>query len=261
VGIFNIDGPFYKFGSILADIIILGLLWFLLALPIVTIGASTSAVYYVFTKRVNGREGYVWSDFWRSFRQNFFISTGVWLTMLLIYAVLILNIYYAELLGNMASFVLVVQLIILVQATFITMYIFPLISRFEMRYLELFKTAFFLANRHILLTITNTVLLASSAVIVIMQPIFLFVLAGAYFYFSSFLFMRAFKKYRPDIDELTYTTEMAPLQLDFIEETVEADIAEETSGLSEQSEDETFYGNDSTVLNLERVKGMQDDKE
>jgi len=259
MGIFSIDGPFYKFGSIVADILILGLLWFLLAIPIVTIGAATSAVYYVFTKRVNGKEGYLWRDFWSSFRQNFLMATAVWVTLLLAYGILGFNIFNAGLLEGMADFVLIVQFVILVQITFITMYAFALISRFEMGYREVLKTAFFLANRHILLTIFNIILLGGTVIVALVQPFFILVAAGAYCYFSSFLIMRAFKKYRPDMDAEINIGEMAPLQLN-------NDVVKEEEPAEEFYEvyvdyEEPLYDNDSTVLNIDRLKGMQEDKE
>jgi len=256
MGFFSMDGPIYKIGGIIADILILGILWVLLAVPIVTIGASTSAVYYVFTKRINGRDGYLWREFWSSFRQNFRTATAVWLTLLVIYIVLTFNIVNIGLLEGMADFILIVQFVILVQITFITMYAFPLISRFEMGYKEVFKTAFFLANRHILITLSNIVLLISAAIIAFLQPAFIFVMVGAYCYFSSFLIIKAFRKYRPDLDLETNVGHMAPLRLE--EKKKEA---QEESQKEEESYEEPIYDNNSTVLNLERLKDMQTDKE
>ena len=237
MGFFNMDGPIYKIGNIIADILILGVLWILLAIPVVTIGASTSAVYYVCTKRVNGREGYLWQDFWKSFRQNFLTATAVWLTLLVAYGVLSFNIINAGILEGMANIVLVVSFIIFVQMVFIHTYVFALISRFEMGYREVFKTAFFLANRHILLTVANAILLAGLVLISLLQPIFVIPAAGAYFYFSSFLVVKAFKKYRPDLDVEANLGELGPLQFD-----------DDDKG-------------DDTVLNLDKLKEMQDDKE
>jgi len=267
MGFFNLDGPVYRIGSIIADILILGIFWILLAIPVVTIGASTSAVYYVFTKRVNGREGYLWQDFWRSFRQNFITATAVWLTLLVIFVLLIFNITYAGLLEDMAGIVLAVQFVIFVQTTFVAMYAFPLISRFEMGYREVIKTAFFLANRHILMTISNAVLLAACVLMVFMQPMFIFFMVGVYCYFSSFLIVKAFKKYRPDMDLETNTGEMAPLQLDAIDEKDEDDAGVAVGAtpsrpdFDEIQTEQTYYDNNSTVMNLDRLRGMQEDKE
>jgi len=228
------DGPFYKIGSIIADILIIGLIWLMLAVPIFTIGASTTAAYYVFTRRISGKEGYLWQDFWRSFRENFRTATAVWLTLLMVYAVLIFNVLNANLTEDFMSFVIVTQFIIFVQISFVAMYAFPLISRFEMGYLTAFKTAFFLANRHILLTIANAILFLVVAILCFLQPIFVIPAIGLYFNFSSFFILRAFKKYRPDLDEVADVSALGPLNLD----------NEET-----------------TALDLDTVKKMQEDKE
>ena len=261
MGFFSLDGPVYRIGGIIADIMILSIFWILLAIPVVTIGASTSAVYYVFTKRINGRDGYLWQDFWKSFRQNFITSTAVWLTLLLVYIVLTFNILNVGLLEGMTDFVLIVQFVILVQVSFITMYAFPLISRFEMGYREVFKTSFFLANRHILITISNAVMLATCILVAFFQPMFILIVPGVYCYFSSFLIIKAFKKYRPDMDLDLNTGEMAPLQLEDDEnDEEENDIATASDG-SIKNQETPLYDNNSAVLNLERLKGMQDDKE
>ena len=234
MGIFNMDGPLYKIGNIIADMLIIGLLWLLLAIPVFTIGASTTAAYYVFTKRASGKDGYLWQDFWRSFRQNFRTATLVWLTILVVYAILAFNVFNANLVEGFINILLITQFIIFVQVSFITMYAFPLISRFEMGYRTVFKTAFFLANRHILLTIANTILFAAVAFLSIAQPIFAIPAIGLYIHFSSFLILRAFKKYRPELDEETEVGALGPLN---------------------------FEDKETTALDLEAVKKMQEDKE
>ena len=44
---FNYEGPFFNVLNRLSDLVILNVLWFICCLPIVTIGASTTALYYV----------------------------------------------------------------------------------------------------------------------------------------------------------------------------------------------------------------------
>ena len=60
----------------------LNVLWFICSLPIVTIGASTAALYYVSLKIVRGEEGRVFSSFFHSFRENFRQATVIWLILL-----------------------------------------------------------------------------------------------------------------------------------------------------------------------------------
>ena len=49
-GFFNYDNPVWRFIGKFGDLIILNVLWFVCSIPIFTIGASTTAVYYVTLK-------------------------------------------------------------------------------------------------------------------------------------------------------------------------------------------------------------------
>ena len=255
MGIFNIDGPLYKIGGIIADVIILGLLWLITSIPIFTIGASTTAVYYVSTKKINGREGYLWQDFWRSFRQNFITSTLVFMTLALIYLVLIFNIQNISFLEYFGNVVLTIQFFIFIELTFISMYAFPLISRFEMKYKTVFKTAFILANRHILITISNFVLLFAVVVLVIYMPIFGFIASGIYCYFSSFLIIKAFRKYRPDLDPQIIPGQLEPLKFETVPKT---EIQEDNETIPDDFDEKKYI--QTGTLDLEKLKNIQANK-
>ena len=60
----------------------LNLLWFVCSLPIVTIGASTTALYYTCLKIVRDEDSHVGATFFRAFRENFKQSTVLWLILL-----------------------------------------------------------------------------------------------------------------------------------------------------------------------------------
>ena len=64
-GIFSLDGPLMQLLNKLADLLTLSILWLLGCLPIVTIGASTTALYYAVMKMIRG-EGRVSSNFFKS---------------------------------------------------------------------------------------------------------------------------------------------------------------------------------------------------
>ena len=51
-GLFNYDNPVWRFIGKLGDLILLNILWIVCSIPIVTAGASTTAVYYVTLKLV-----------------------------------------------------------------------------------------------------------------------------------------------------------------------------------------------------------------
>ncbi len=75
-------------------IMFLNLLWVLFSLPVVTIGASTTALYSVFIKMRNGKEGKLFRDFWNAFRKNFRQATIIWVIIALAAVVFTVDIVF-----------------------------------------------------------------------------------------------------------------------------------------------------------------------
>ncbi|MDR1638509.1 MAG: DUF624 domain-containing protein [Clostridiales bacterium] len=198
---FSMDGPFYKVGSIVADIMLLSLYWFIFSIPIVTIGASTTAMYYVMTRKITNRDGYLFRDFFKGFKTNFKQATIIWLLALVVLAILTLNIMNIDLVGSMKTLVFPVQICFMIELALVLIYIFPIISRFEVKLKESFKFAFFMANRHLLTSLGCIVIAVLVLLAIYMYPLIFLVAIGIYVYLTSFLMIRVFKKYRPEIAE------------------------------------------------------------
>lgn len=60
----------------------LNALWLLCSLPIFTMGAATTALYSVSIKLVRGNDGSIYTQFFRSFKENFKQATQLWLILL-----------------------------------------------------------------------------------------------------------------------------------------------------------------------------------
>lgn len=88
---FSMDGTVFRFLSKVADLMILNILFLICCIPVVTIGASVTALSYVTLKMKDQEEGYIWKAFFHSFRQNIRQSTLIWLLMLALGAVLFLD--------------------------------------------------------------------------------------------------------------------------------------------------------------------------
>ena len=200
-GFFSMDGPFYRIGSLIADIMILSFYWLLFSIPFFTIGTSTTALYYVMTRRIANREGYLFRDFWTSFKSNFKQTTIIWIIFLVVFYILYVNIRNIEVVGSMKTIVYPVQICFCIEVALCLIYIFPLNARFELGLKDSFKTAFFMANRHLLTSIC-CVIIAVAIVYATIATIILFLVAmGLYVFLTSYLFLRIFKKYRPEIDQ------------------------------------------------------------
>ena len=199
---FSLDGGFQKYGGFLADIMILSFMWILFSIPFITVGASTSALYYVATRRIANREGYITSDFWEAFKLNFKKSTLLWLVFCFVFVLLIVNMMASGDLGQIRNVVLPVQIVVLIQLLFMFVYVFPVLARFEMDTMQIVKSCFFMANRHLATTITCAVLLLGILFLtVLVAPIFLFMAPGVYGILSSYMLVRIFKRYRPEMDK------------------------------------------------------------
>ena len=198
---FSLDGPFNKYGGYLADTLILSAMWIIFSLPIITIGASTTAMFYVSTRRIAEREGYIAGDFWHAFKANFVRSTLIWMLLGVITIVVIINLRNMGFVNTMPMVFFVGQIIIAVQLIFVTVYIFPMTARFEMGFMQTLKSSFLLANRHLLTTIMCVLLLGGLVIGALWWvPVLILGVPGAYAMVSSLLLMRIFKKYRPEMD-------------------------------------------------------------
>ena len=206
-GFFNMDGPFYRVGNMVADIMILSLLWFVFSIPIVTIGASTTALFYVATKRISNKEGYLFRDFWKSFSSNFLQATITWVIIMVVGSLLLFNIININIVGDLKSFILPFQICFMVELLLVSIYIFPLISRFDMKMKELFKTAFLMANKHLLTSFLCVLVIVGVLLLIYYFGFFIVVAMGAYAFCSSFFLIKVFKKYRPELDSDDYLLE------------------------------------------------------
>ncbi len=197
---FGLDSKFYKFGTLIGDLIILTLLWTICCLPIVTIGASTTALYYVTTRQLSDREGYVSKDFFKSFKQNFIEATAITILIGVIGAILYINIRLLETNTTLNIILYLIQFVILYQLVIFTIYVFPILSRFDLKLGALIKTTIFIANRHLLTTITCAILLVATFIITFEYRIAVILCAGVYGILTSLMFMKLFRKYVPDMD-------------------------------------------------------------
>ncbi len=198
---FGLDSKFYKYGTLLADLIILTILWLICSIPVITIGASTTALYYVTTRQLSNREGYVSRDFFRSFKQNFLEATAMTLILGVIAVVLFININLFVPDTTINVIIYLVQYVLLYELLIFTIYVFPVLSRFDLKLGELIKTSIFMANRHLLTTITCAILFVAIVMIVLKCGVLIILCAGAYAILTSLMFMNLFRKYVPDMDK------------------------------------------------------------
>ena len=132
---FSYNSKFYQTVSQILDCIALSFLWIVSSLPIITIGASTTALYYAVDKVIRREEGGIWKEYWKAFRRDFKRATGLWLIMLLVIGILAANFYVAFSPGAVGE---QVRVALQIGAVFLTVLMaiwlqcwFPYLARFD----------------------------------------------------------------------------------------------------------------------------------
>jgi|SRR5574344_727589 uncharacterized membrane protein YesL len=142
MAIFNINSGFSKFMSKLIDVFFINLLWIVFSIPIITIGASTEAAFYVTIKIVDDEEGYIFKDFFKAFKQNFLQGTILWLiTVVFGYALYLL--WQIVIKKDDISFVII--LISIFSTVFVIaglLYSYPLVARYENKLINHIKNSY-----------------------------------------------------------------------------------------------------------------------
>lgn len=205
--IFNIDSPLMSFLNRLADLIILNLLYVACCLPVFTVGAATSALYYQVMKMSKNEESYAFRGFFKAFKENFRKATPAWLIFLVIGLLLCMDLYIAPMMGNetvinvfrcVCFFALLIWLISF-------SYTFPLFSKFENTVKNTLTNSLLMGIRHLPFTLIIIVLNLSPllAVFLLTQflPLELMLMLMIWFslvaYVNGMLFHRIFAFYIP----------------------------------------------------------------
>lgn len=221
-GLFNLDNPVWRFMGKLADLMILNLLWILFSIPIVTIGASTTAMYYVTLKLVRDEEGYTAKSFWKSFKENFKQSTIMWLIILVVTVILGIDLrLYVNAMGagsniQRAMAILFFSLAVIFALT--VMYVFPLQAKFVNPIKRTFINAFFMSIRHLPYTILMVVITVFyfGCVLLIPQMSLFIIVFGLTFpaFLNSYFYVKIFDRYIPKEDKPSVTEELSVLFAD-----------------------------------------------
>ena len=145
--LFDMDGPLMQGLSKMADLMILNLIALVCCIPVITIGASVTALYYMALKIVRNEEVYIVKGFLKSFRQNFRQATIIWLIQIVVMVILGLD-YYILYWGEDASPSILMQVVWLAGAvvTGITFaFIYPVLSKFDNTLKNIFKNTLLMA--------------------------------------------------------------------------------------------------------------------
>ena len=261
--IFNMDNKFFVFMGRVADLMILNILCIICCIPIITIGASVTAMYYVTLKMARNEESYIVRSFFKSFKENFKQATVIWLVALVAGLLLGFDFY---IMGQMSTtFAMVVRyglaIIALVYAM-VMLYVFPVLSKFYNTIRATVRNALLMSIRHLpqtiamlAITIIPVILTLTIAEVMVYGSLVWILVGFALIAFINSQFLvRIFDRYIPEEDaegeettevseEITSEEEIVGVTPVFSEEFIKKN-SESTLADSETDDESTDENND-----------------
>ena len=193
--------------SRVADLLLLTILCIVCCIPVITIGASVSSMYYVTLKMVRNEESYIVKGFFHAFRQNFKQSIPVTLIMLAAGILLVFDLSIARSMEGMSGSVFRILFYMMAFLyLMIFVYINPLVAKFENTTRNTFTNALLMSIRHLPYTFAMIfITVIPVAIPFIPQPnvsgillmLFIILGAGTLAFCKSWFLVRIFDNYIP----------------------------------------------------------------
>ncbi len=205
--LFDLNNPFWNFMGKLVDVAWLNILWFVCCIPIITIGPSTTALYYVMLKLVKDEEGKLTRSFFHSFKQNFKQGMIIGCIMIAVGIFFGYDIYYYFQQKTTVGFVIAICLIGLTSVyVCMSMYIYPILARFDNTVKNLFRHTFLVSIRHLPKTILMVIITVAVTALQLFVPFLIVLGYGLAAFLNSYLLVGILEQYMPK-EELPPTPE------------------------------------------------------
>lgn len=181
--LFNYNSKFIQTLNKFADMMIVSTMWLILTLTIIGFGPATTAAYHVMSKVVRYERGSVIKEFFKALKDNFWKS----LVMGMLLMVFLVSLYFYDFAQN-SEYIATREnpqwfpLIMLVLKSFLAfglaVYVFPIISRFNMPLARIFMSSLLLMFRHLGSTLLMLLMLAAAITVVAIYPMLIILVPG-----------------------------------------------------------------------------------
>ena len=199
----NINSPIFQFLNTFTEFVLLNAVFLITCIPLITIGASITALYTVTLREARGEEGYLVRSYWKAFLENFRKSTLLFLVYFASGCVLLFNLVFWLQTQTPAGNLLLTGICLLSLLWLVSLlYVFPLQARFENSLSQTLRNALLLALSNRLCTVVILLLFLAAAALFCLTSVFrLFLLVFGFAflaYCNSFFFLKVFRKYEPE---------------------------------------------------------------
>ena len=191
------EGSFITNFSKAADTLILCAIWLLCCIPIVTVGASSGALYYAYHKAIRQDKGHPYRAFFGAFKSNFWQSTGIWLLMLFFTAMSLATCYLLMVMRSsipMTGVFVGMGMIIVFFMMAWGLILFPYQARFENKLSNVIKNSAVITAANILWAAALLILVAAGVLATLWNPALCIPAAAIYLWLSNLILERIFRK-------------------------------------------------------------------
>lgn len=194
---FRQEGTFVSIVNRIADMVILSVLWCVCSLPLITIGASSAALYHTIVKVIRQDRGYAFSTFTASFRSNLKQTLAPTLLYLSIFGALgaACLVFWEDTESILASSYVILSMILLLLSAVAFLHTFALIGRFNLSRQELFTVIIRLSFRHLFRNLLLLCMLLFAMEAAIYYLPLLFILPSGFSFFASLIQEPLFSRY------------------------------------------------------------------
>ncbi len=159
--LFDPEGPLMLSFNTIKDLITLNLLTLLCSLPVVTMGASFTAMHYTALKMVRNEEGYISKTFFKSFKENLKQGIGISFMIIIVLAFIGMDFYATTWFQEDPAFVkfAIVMLVLMGAAFLVTVtFLFPVQAKLVASVGQNISNAFKMALSHFPMTLLMIVI-------------------------------------------------------------------------------------------------------
>lgn len=235
--IFNPENGFFSTINKIIDVAWMGFVWSVMCLPLIwmlllmsgneleeiglmlltelvvksfLIGPASTALYYTMVKVIRRERGYATKQFFHAFKTNFKVGAPVSMIFTFLGYLLYIDFQYADAMtasgDPKGQFLWATFFGVTVLAVIALLWVFPILSRFNLGVIKVIKMSLYLASRHfvrsfLMVLFVGTYLFLVMSYVPIQFYIYIpIVIPGGSMLVRSFIIEPVFKKYTPESD-------------------------------------------------------------
>lgn len=210
--VFDVDNKLFSGMTKIWDLFVVDFLWIITVLAF--FGPACTALYYTTVKNIRKSRGYTAQTYFHAFKTNFKQAAILGILQIVIVVGLVVGYQFAismdenSYIGQVYFWVIILQAVLFAM---VSVYIYPVLSRFDMKIGGILKLSLFMAFRHLPTTIYGV--LGVVGVLMCWEYIFLtpivLIAPAIYVLILSLLMEKALRNYMPKKEDQSETEQQA----------------------------------------------------